>query len=492
MKLCLIILSLLVAFELLHTGGTAAQVARLGSSVRANSFLPERQSHPRISAMEDGGFVVVWDGPQDADLGRRGIFARRFASSGAAMGDEFLINTTSANDDYNEVNPVVTGLSDGGFVVVWEGPYGQDGDSEGIFGQIVSASDGKVGTEFRVNTKTTYSQWQPDIAALSDGGFVVAWFDSGLLGFDRLGPMAKTYDSAGAVITPDFALSEFTIGLPTAPEVSATENGGFIAVWASLERDGDDDAVVAARYSSSGSALTAETVVNSYTIGTQAPGAVARLADGRFVVVWNSIGQDGNGIGVVARRLDSAGSPLESEILVNSDTVGNQVVRSVAADPFGGFVVTWGSYGDGASGYDVLARHFATDGGASPAFGVPDVDAQNQVFGSVESLLNGHFVIAWESQTDTVSDVFFQRYCLQWVSVPTCGKASCMEPGGVDGGSVTATDASAILETSIALRDCSNCVCDANNSSDITATDALLVLQRAVGQSISLTCPPCT
>ena len=429
----------------------------------------------------------MWDGPQDADLGRRGIFARRFTSSGAAVGNDLLVNTTSANDDSNEVIPVVTGLSDGGFVVAWEGPYGQDGDSAGIFGQIVNANNGKVGPEFRVNTKTTYSQQQPDIAELSGGGFVVAWFDAGLLGVNRLGPVAKVYDSVGAVTTQDFVLSGFATGLPTAPEVSAAEDGEFVAVWASLERDGGDDAVVAARYSSAGSTLTAETIVNSYTTSTQAPGAVARLSDGRFVVVWNSIGQDGDGAGVVARRLDSTGSPIEGEIVVNSETAGDQVAESVAADPFGGFVVTWVSHADDTSGYDVLARHFSSDGNMADTFGVPETSARNQVLPSVESLSNGYFVVVWEAQTDTLTDILFQRYCLQWITVPSCGKASCIAPGGTDGGGVTATDAFAILETSVALRDCAGCVCDTNNSGGVTATDALLALQHAVGQSVPLT-----
>lgn len=59
-------------------------------------------------------------------------------------------------------------------------------------------------------------------------------------------------------------------------------------------------------------------------------------------------------------------------------------------------------------------------------------------------------------------------------------------------GSVTASDALAILQTAVGLRLCELCVCDVDGSSAVTATDALIALNEAVGLGVELLCPPCT
>src|SRR5262245_33327189 len=62
----------------------------------------------------------------------------------------------------------------------------------------------------------------------------------------------------------------------------------------------------------------AEFQVNSYTSNSQRLAAVATAADGDFVMVWQSYGQDGYGPGVFARRFTSAGAALASEFQINT------------------------------------------------------------------------------------------------------------------------------------------------------------------------------
>jgi hypothetical protein len=57
---------------------------------------------------------------------------------------------------------------------------------------------------------------------------------------------------------------------------------------------------------------------------------------------------------------------------------------------------------------------------------------------------------------------------------------------------VTATDALFALQAAVGLISCELCVCDVNNSTAITASDALAILAAAVGQAITLTCPDCS
>src|SRR5207249_498343 len=86
---------------------------------------------------------------------------------------------------------------------------------------------------------------------------------------------------------------------------------------------------------------------------------VAVMSNGSSVAVWTSASQDGNGNGVYGRMIDSSGSPLGGEFLINQQTTGNQDHARVAADASGKFVVTWTDWQGNAS---ILARCYNADG----------------------------------------------------------------------------------------------------------------------------------
>jgi len=78
---------------------------------------------------------------------------------------------------------------------------------------------------------------------------------------------------------------------------------------------------------------------------------------------------------------------------------------------------------------------------------------------------------------------------LLWVSVAQAVLGDCGEPKV---GGPVATDALEVLRTGVGASDCGGfdpCVCDVNATASVSASDALLVLQRAVGQSVPFACP---
>jgi hypothetical protein len=81
------------------------------------------------------------------------------------------------------------------------------------------------------------------------------------------------------------------------------------------------------------------------------------------------------------------------------------------------------------------------------------------------------------------------------VSAPTASNAAnqaCGQPSSA-GASPTTQDALAALRAAVGLpSSCSvkPCVCDVNNSGGITTGDALVILRKAVGQGVTLNCPP--
>ncbi len=153
----------------------AQQVAsKVGGEFLVNTTTANNQQSSEITALASGGFVVVWEDSSgqggDASLG--GIKAQIFNSAGSKVGSEFLVNTFTQN---GQSHPVITALTNGGFVVTWDDQSLQGGDASpnSIKAQIFNATGGKIGGEFLVSTGGTDS----DITALSNGGFVVTWAD---------------------------------------------------------------------------------------------------------------------------------------------------------------------------------------------------------------------------------------------------------------------------------------------------------------------------
>ena len=84
-------------------------------------------------------------------------------------------------------------------MVAWRDDNGNSGSrggsSQDVFGQIYNASGVAVGDEFLVNTYISSSQYEPSVATLKDGGFVISWWGNG--NGDGTGVYGQRYDAQG-------------------------------------------------------------------------------------------------------------------------------------------------------------------------------------------------------------------------------------------------------------------------------------------------------
>ena len=115
------------------------------------------------------------------------------------------VNTTELND---QVDPQVAALSDGQWVVVWtdrSGTPGEDDSFTAVRMQVFNAAGAKVGTEILVNSDTDFEQENPVITVLKDGRFVVAWQDNSQTGSDTdaFSIRSQIYDARLAAIDVD-------------------------------------------------------------------------------------------------------------------------------------------------------------------------------------------------------------------------------------------------------------------------------------------------
>jgi hypothetical protein len=327
----------------------------VGDEFQIDSSTTSEHRLPSVASLPDGGFVVVWESYYS------GIFARRFDSAGAATGGEFQVNA-DAPYDY-QTAPSVAADAAGRFVVVWSN-Y-QDGSGRGVFGQRFDSLGTRLGPEFQVNTYTASYQYTSAraVAAAPDGSFVVVWTS---LGQDGYGPgvFTQRFDSAGAAVGAEMQVNTDTAGSQHQPAVDVSADGSFVVVWGS-HAGTDNRGIFGRRYDSTGASIGGE-----FQISVGAPGYDAEVAaadDGSFVVLWSDYSN------VIGRGFDSLGAPVGSAFQVNTGSSGGGYAfytraPAVAYDT-DRFVVVWESYGQDGSQFGVFGRRFlGVPGSPSGAF----------------------------------------------------------------------------------------------------------------------------
>ena len=309
-------------------------------------------NHVRCATNASGQSVAVWTGFNDG----RDVFARLFDASGP-VGSQFQVDTYATGEQYNAsvaIDPT------GKFVVVWQSFPNQDGDFAGVFGQRFDAAGAKVGTEFQVNTYTTGAQDYPDVAMDGSGRFVVVWQSDKEDGND-LGVFGRRYAADGTPLSGEFQVNIFTGSYQFRPRVASDAAGDFTVVWGSQAEDGSGIGVFGRRFDASGNAKSAEFRANTYAFGPQTFPAIGMDSAGNFLIAWQSEAQDNpaepGGQGVFAKQFDGkTGRPIGGEFAVNTYTTNDQRIPSVALDDAGRFVIAWQSTGQDGSGYGVFAR----------------------------------------------------------------------------------------------------------------------------------------
>ena len=321
-----------------------------------------------------------------------------------------------SNDHHS---PAVAADVDGNYVAVWvtENPVLDAAglpvlDLNGfpivqtdIVGQLFDRF-GQPGTnQFPVNTYVAGTQIEPDVAMDRFGNFVVTWSGEG--DEDDSGVFSRTYDAYAVPQGPQFRVNQFRDSVQDAPRVAMDANGDFVITWTSYGQDGDRDGIFARRYNFRSQPLDDEVQVNGTWVNRQEASDVAVDADGNFVIVWDSFGQDGNSWGVYGQRYDSAGQRLGGEFRINQYSDDKQVYPQVAMDVDGDFVVTWASFLQDGSGYGVYARRFNRAGSVlGNEFRVNQTTLHWQYEPAVSMDDNGDFVITWTSfdQDDDLLD----------------------------------------------------------------------------------------
>ena len=378
-----------------------------------NSSSSAEQPKVSVAELPNGGFVLVWG--NSSDQSGSSVSARVYDYENNPLTPEFVVNSHTGN---NQLNPSVTSLTNGEFVVTWQSE-GQDGSGNGIYGKRYSAAGELIQDDFIVNYHTANDQIEPSISRLQDGGFIVAW-QSEAQDNSGYGVYAQRFNASGAKVEGEIPVNTSTTGAQTNVSVAGLRGGGFVATWESADADGAG--IYAQRFDASGNKVDVEFLINTEETSDQVSSAVTALNDGGFFVSWHSNDQDGSARNIYGQQYDAFGRTVGDEVIINTHTTDNQLNASVSSLSDGGFVVIWDSEGQDNSGYGIFGRRYTIEDapvdstptpeppdpgpGASPnnpatpaqiEFQVNTIETNDQTQSSVTRLSDGNFIVTWQS-----------------------------------------------------------------------------------------------
>lgn len=237
------------------------------------------------------GFTVAWSGEPSG-----GAHLRRYDAAGQA-----LTGVVQVNQAGDATGAYISYAADDTFVVVWTDQTGRDGDRGGVYARRFAADGSPLGNDFLVNTFTTEDQFASGVSHAPDGSFVIVWSDRTQDG-DDFGAYGQRFSASGTKVGGEFQISQTTAGRQSASGISHDGVGGFIVTF-TMTPGVDFGEVYARRFALDATPLSDEFMVNVVTANQQAGGPIDARR-GRFVVAWQDNGQEqpGGGPGIFARR----------------------------------------------------------------------------------------------------------------------------------------------------------------------------------------------
>ncbi len=274
----------------------AVDATPIGTEFLVNSSTINSQDDPRVAVDLTGDFAIAWEA-FNHDGSAASVVVQRYSSAGVKLGGEILVNsyTTGA-----QLDPDIAMDAFGNFVIVWTS-MNQDGSLAGIFGQRFDSDGTPQGTEFRANTFTTGTQDEASVAADLAGSFTIVWESHGQDG-NANGVFAQRYNTVGSVVGTEFQVNTVSSYSQDDAAVSMDVAGGFTIAWESIGQDGGlSNGVFLRSFDGGGVPLSGDVQVNVTTTDSQDDATIAVGPNGSYAVAWNSFGQDGD-LGAVVER----------------------------------------------------------------------------------------------------------------------------------------------------------------------------------------------
>jgi len=356
--------------QLMGTNGIAAGDAFL---IADNGLF----SDDAVASSSTGDFVVSWsaypEGSSDTE-----IFARIYGSDTTQKVGTFQLNVSELGFQYLDD---IEYLDDGRFIAVWTTVF--NNTDYDIYARVFDANGVPEGVEFRVNDYTASFQQLASVSALTGGGYVISWQSRDQEGQSGAWDVyAKVFDADGAS-TGEFPVNTTTSGTQFEPEITATPNGGFVVTWTA-----HGTGLFARIFDSSGSPSSGEIQIAPWeTDFSLARTKVLADSEGNLLIAWHvdyqgmPYAETGTGQ-LFGRWFNSDGLALSEAFPISTtEAVGSFDLTTLAV---GGHVVVWDTWeaaGSQPNQSQVFGQVFDEDGDAPGGVIVTGTEAADVIRG---------------------------------------------------------------------------------------------------------------
>ncbi|RXI43520.1 hypothetical protein CRU99_07145 [Malaciobacter mytili] len=382
---------------------------------------------PQIIALKDGSYVVTWQG-KDAG-GDWSIFVQKFNPDGTIDGENVKLESIGNTTGF-DINPQITVLADGSYIVTWEGSASSE---RPIYTQKFNADGSMVieeGDTISEGETATYEVTLTD----DDGNAVIAKEDMVVTfkyTFTTLD--GKNIEKVGTV-TIKAGESSTSIDIKTLDDVYAEDAEKFYIEIVSITNADQFEKVTIDE-------IGVETIIKDdtpsdnvnvnlvasgeereYTKESVGKGSyvdVLSLPDGSYAMTWIVKNSDGKW-NTVTQKFDSDGNKVGEAITfdegVNKSFQSNPTIESFAD---GTYIITW--YGEGTNGsYSLYTQRFNTDGsklGDIIETNTPTIYTNEttlsypNAYQNVVTFPDGSFTIVWKNSLSyTDGSIYLQKY----------------------------------------------------------------------------------
>ena len=128
-------------------------------------------TRPSVAMNSQGWFVITWDGDPNR-AADDDIYARLYDPNGAARGEPFMANAIRSGA---QQWPQVAISDSNEFVIVWECDTGDPNTGVDIYARRFTSDGAPMGEETRLNSYTLDKQRYADVAMTADGSFIAVW-----------------------------------------------------------------------------------------------------------------------------------------------------------------------------------------------------------------------------------------------------------------------------------------------------------------------------
>ncbi len=315
--------------------------------------------------------------------------------------EEYPVNKETAG---NQKNPIAKGLANSNFIFAFET------DASGT-SQLIRCERQATTTyysESRIDSQTAYVNKNVSLAD-TPNRMLYVWQSGNDRDGDGDGIFGRITSASGSTNSMwlTFCINSTTSSTQRNPAV-ATDGSIFLVVWESSGQDGNGYAVVGRFVNEDGSFASGEFIINTSTTNDQINPRVAYNGS-HFLVVWESNHVPAPPMGyrkeIVGQLIDTTGVKIGSHIFISSMSIKRDHFKPDVASYDGKFMVVWH-----ASTNDILARRVSSDGSLpSDVFYLSEA-ANNEGNATITS--NGKsYLVAWEYEI-ALSEQYIYACCI--------------------------------------------------------------------------------